>query len=77
MGPDRDEFSGRYTEEYSDKEFLRVVAELGSCSTSDVAERLGCSSDLAYRRLRELADNDRVGSEKIAGTYRWYLENEG
>jgi predicted ArsR family transcriptional regulator len=76
MSPERDDFSGRYTEEYPDSEFLRVVSTLGSCSTSDVAEQLGCSSDLAYRRLRQLDDDGRVNSEKIAGTLRWYPENE-
>jgi hypothetical protein len=75
MPRDRDEYSGRFTCEYSDEDFIQAVADLGSSSTSDVAEYLGCSSDLAYRRLTELAEDERVDSEKVAGNYRWFIEN--
>lgn len=76
MGRDRDEYSGRFTQEYSDDDFVRAVKELKSCSTSDVADYLGCSSDLAYRRLVELADEERINSEKVAGNYRWFCDDE-
>ena len=76
MGRDRDEYSGRFTREYSDEDFLKAVEELKSSSTSDVADYLGCSSDLAYRRLTELAEDGRIGSEKVAGNYRWFPSDE-
>jgi hypothetical protein len=76
MGRDRDEFSGRFIQEYSDEDFVQVVKELGSCSTSDVADHVGCSSDLAYRRLTELAAESRIDSEKVAGNCRWFFNNE-
>lgn len=76
MGRDRDEYSGRFTPEYSDDEFVQAVKQLESCSTSDVAEYLGCSSNLAYRRLTELDNDGRISSENVAGNYRWFYNNE-
>jgi len=76
MGRDRDEYSGRFTQEYSDEDFVHAVKELGSCSTTDVADYVGCSSNLAYRRLTELASEGRIGAEKVARSYRWFC-NDG
>ncbi len=76
MGRDRDEYSGRFTQEYTDEDFVRAVEKLGSCSTKEVADHVECSSDLAYRRLTELASEGRIGSEKVAGNYRWFSTNE-
>jgi len=76
MGRDRDEYSGRFTQEYTDEDFVRAVEELVSCSTTEVADHVGCSSDLAYRRLTELASESRIDSEKLAGNYRWFSTNE-
>lgn len=73
MNRDRDAYSGKFTQEYTDKAFIRVVKDLGSCSTTEVADRIGCSSDLAYQRLMELSSENRVNSEKVAGTYRWFI----
>lgn len=76
MGRDRDEYSGRFTQEFSDEDFVRAVKDLSSCSTTDVADHVGCSSDLAYRRLAKLAEEGRIDSEKVAGNYRWFFKNE-
>lgn len=76
MVPERDEYSGRYTREYTREDFVTAVAELGSASTREVAKRVGCSTDLAYRRLVELSESGRVKNEKISGTYRWFVQNE-
>jgi len=76
MDRDRDEYSGRYTREYTDGDFVRAVKEQGSCSTTDVANHVGCSSDLAYRRLKELTAEGEIESEKVAGNYRWFCNNE-
>ena len=76
MDRNRDEYSGRFSQEYSDEDFVRAVKELGSCSTTDVADHVGCSSDLAYRRLTELASEGRIDSEKGAGNYRWFCNDE-
>lgn len=76
MDSDRDEYSGRFTQEFSDSEFVAAVEELGSCSTTEVADHIGCSSDLAYRRLLELESEDSIAAEKIAGNYRWFSNSE-
>lgn len=76
MGRERDGFSGRYTPEFTDEDFLAAVEAIESGSTADIAEEVGCSPDLAYRRLRDLAEEGRVGSEKIAGNFRWFPTNE-
>lgn len=76
MGRDRDEYSGRFTQEYTDEDFVRAVEELESCSTTEIADHLGCSSDLAYRRLTGIASEGRIDSEKVAGNYRWFSTDE-
>jgi AraC-like DNA-binding protein len=73
MGRERDDYSGRFTRQYSDADFIQALEELESSSTSTVASHLGCSSNLAYRRLAELAEEGRVGSEDVAGNYRWFV----
>lgn len=76
MKPDRDEYSGRYTREYEASEFIAALEELSAVSTAEVADVVGCSRDLAYRRLTELADKGRVEGESIGRTYRWGLTRE-
>lgn len=76
MGNDRDEYSGRFTREFSDDNFVQAVKELESCSTSEVADHVGCSSDLAYLRLKELAAAGQINSEMVAGNYRWFCTDE-
>lgn len=76
MVPDRDDYSGRYTREYEDAEFVDAVERLSGASTADVAEAVGCSRDLAYRRLNELAEEGPVEGEMIGRTYRWTITNE-
>ena len=54
MGPgedrERDNRLGRFTPEYDLKDFVEAVEKLERASTQDVADELGCSYDLAYRR---------------------------
>lgn len=72
MERDRDEYSGRFTREYSVNQFKEVVDNSEGISTKEVAEKVGCSRDLAYRRLRELKQEDQIEAELIGGSYRWY-----
>lgn len=76
MAPDRDDYSGRYTREYEDAEFVEAVEALSGASTADVADLVGCSRDLAYRRLNELAEEGSIEGEMIGRTYRWTINNE-
>jgi hypothetical protein len=68
---ERDNRSGRYTTEFEPEAFVDAVRALGLASTQDVADEVGCSYDLAYRRLKELADEGRIEGNKVGNTYHW------
>jgi len=73
MDRERDDFSGRYTEEYPLGTFLKSVERIGRASTTEIANEVGCSYDLAYRRLQELEEAEKVKGEIIGGSYNWWL----
>lgn len=77
MGPERDEYSGRYNREFELSEFISALEEIGPTSTSNIAESVGCSRDLAYRRLKELEEEGAVSGELIGGNYRWSVLDDG
>lgn len=68
---ERDNRSGRYTTEFDPEAFVEAVRELGLASTHDVADEVDCSYDLAYRRLKDLADEGYVEGNKVGNTYHW------
>lgn len=68
---DRDNISGQYTTEFELGDFVEAVELLGLCSTQEVADEVGCSYDLAYQRLKQLADENRVNGNKVGNTYHW------
>lgn len=67
----RDNRSGRYITEYKPDAFIEAVEKLGLASTRNVADEVGCSYDLAYQRLKELADEGKVEGNKVGNTYHW------
>lgn len=76
MGRERDDFSGRYTTEFPLSDFKEAVEELGLSSTQDIADKVGCSYDLAYRRLKELREDGEIKGKKIGNTYHWMPRSE-
>jgi CTP-dependent riboflavin kinase len=68
---DRDDESGRFREQYSTEAFVEAVQELDVATTSKIAERVGCSYDLAYRRLKTLAEEDEIERTDVAGSFVW------
>ena len=60
---DRDE-EGKFNQQYSDKEFLSAIGSLSIASTQSVADAVGCSYDLAYRRLHDLKNKEKKGKEQ-------------
>jgi len=68
---ERDNRSGRYTTEFEPEAFIEAVKELGLASTQDIADEVGCSYDLAYRRLKKLAEDENIESNKVGNTYHW------
>jgi len=71
MARERDDFSGRYTRTFSLSDFVDAVEEVEIASTQHVADEVGCSYDLAYRRLKQLEEENRIKVKKIGNTYHW------
>jgi len=72
MRDDRDE-EGQYTETYPDEAFLRAVDQLSVASTQNVADEVGCSYDLAYRRLKSLEEDGEVEHEEVGRSFIWLV----
>ena len=70
---DRDDESGRFREEYPTEAFLSAVTDLDVATTSNVADEVGCSYDLAYRRLNELADKNEIEKSTVGGSFVWKI----
>lgn len=68
---DRDEETGKFREQYPTESFLTAVDELGIATTAKIAERIGCSYDLAYRRLNTLAEEGQVTKSDVGGSFVW------
>lgn len=70
--PDRDEDTGRYTGEYSTQNFLDAInREEGMAGTGDIADRVGCAHDTAYKRLQKMEEEGLVSSRKVGNTLLW------
>lgn len=71
-----DEKQGR-SREYPLSSFVEAIeAEDGMASTTDVADYVGCSYELAYKRLHELADADRVSRTEIGNSHAWMVNDQ-
>jgi len=70
---DRDDNSGKFTQKYSREAFLRAVDTIENATTKKVATEVGCSYDLAYRRLNELADEGEIDRIEIGSSFVWSL----
>lgn len=71
MPSDRDEETGQYTEEFPLSAFLEAVRKLDVATTNTVADAVGCSYDLAYRRLKELEDAGELEVTKVGNAFLW------
>lgn len=71
MPADRDEESGKFTEKYPREAFLRAVENIENATTKKVANEVGCSYDLAYRRLNTLAKEDEITRTEIGSSFVW------
>lgn len=66
----RDE-GGRWSPQYEKEAFLNAINHLPVASTQRIANEVGCSYDLAYRRLKELEEEGLVENEKVGGAFVW------
>jgi hypothetical protein len=72
---DRDEESGEYRETYPTEEFVDAIESGdGFVGTQDVADAVGCSYELAYKRLRALAEDGTVATRKVANARVWFVD---
>ena len=69
MTAERDDESGQFTEQYPREAFLKAVSQIETTTTSKIAEEIGYSYDLAYRRLGTLADENEIDKEMIGSSY--------
>ncbi|MFB6243155.1 MAG: transcriptional regulator [Halobaculum sp.] len=70
MADNRDE-DGKFREQYPDSDFVSAVEDATVASTQTVAEAVGCSYDLAYRRLQALEEEEKIGCESVGGSFVW------
>jgi len=68
---DRDEETGKFSQQYEQQSFLEAIENLDNPTTMAIAESVGCSYDLAYRRLNSLEDEELVVKDEIGGTFLW------
>lgn len=71
MGRERDKDTGKFTTQYQREDFLDALEQEDFLSTSDVAEIVGCTQNLAYRRLKELKNEGEVKSKEIGRFLAW------
>jgi len=68
---DRDEETGKFSQQYEREQFLKAIEKLDTPTTAAVAEHVGCSYDLAYRRLHGLEADGLVTKDDVGGTFLW------
>ena len=69
---ERDEDTGQFQEEYPREAFVGAIKTLDSTTTSEIAEEVGCSYDLAYRRLNQLAEDGFIRKETVGNSLLWH-----
>ncbi|MFB6177843.1 MAG: transcriptional regulator [Halobaculum sp.] len=62
---------GRFDQQYTRSSFFDAVESLSVASTQSVADSVGCSYDLAYRRLKQLESEGEVVHENVGGSFVW------
>jgi len=59
---------------YSDDQFEQAVRDHSPASTSEVAETVGCTRQLADTRLKELVESTDLKLKQVAKVSVWYYE---
>ena len=67
---------GRFAPEHTDEEFLDAVRRHNPAGTSEVAEAVGCTTQNADYRLRQLEDVAHVESKKVGLSLVWMLPGD-
>lgn len=76
MPKDRDEQTGKYTEQYTPENFLSALKSLGdSAGTQEIADEVDCAYRTAYAKLTELEENGKITSRKVGNAKLWELNS--
>lgn len=76
MPRERDDH-GQIIETYPRDTVRETLAEIGPAGTQEVADALDSSYQTAYAKLRDLEENGRVTSRKVANARLWSVEENG
>ena len=77
MPRDRDAESGKYTDAFSDEDFIEAIhAEGGLAGTTAVAEIVGCTRRQALNRLKELREQNKVTSKDVGRSLVWQIQSD-
>ena len=77
MPRDRDAESGKYTDAFSDEDFIEAIhAEGGLAGTTAIAEIVGCTRRQALNRLKELREQDKVTSKDVGRSLVWQIQSD-
>jgi len=68
---DRDEESGKFTEEYPPQEFIQALDEIGPSGTTEISDHIGCDRRTAYLKLKSLEEEGEVSSTKVGNSLFW------
>ena len=71
---DRDEKSGKFTEEYPPQDFLEALVELGPSGTTDISDYVGCDRRTAYLKLKSIEEDGEIRSKKVGNSLLWELD---
>ena len=75
MPKDRDDETGRYTENYPLEEFMSALKSYdGTASTQEVADEVGCAYRTAYAKLSELEENGEITYRKVGNAQLWEIQ---
>ena len=75
-GRSRDMKSGQFIEEYPRESFLQAIdAEGGLATTSNIANRVGCTHDAAYKRLVAMESENIVIRRLFGQTLAWRISS--
>jgi predicted transcriptional regulator len=74
MPKERDDETGKYTENYPPEKFVSALKELGSeASTQEIADRVGCAYRTAHAKLSTLEDAGKITSRTVGNAKLWQL----
>lgn len=74
---EKDEDTGRFTEEYSAAEILEFIgSQRGVVTTPEVRDFLGCEISTAHRRLNQLVADGKLSKRKTPSAILWFRECE-